>query len=233
MSHFTVLVIGDNPERQLAPFNEEDFYSEEGREETFTCAPKWDWYRLGGRWTGFFKMKPGIEGLTGEPGILTKEAEDGYADCCLKCHIDFQSMRDEAAAGALARWDKAHGLMGEHYQTYESWGVIRERHALDIEKAREAYHTQPAVVALKTDDEFVWAHDDVMCSREEMERRARVNAAIPFAILKDGVWYERGTMGWWGIVSDEKDRDVWAEEASKLLDELPDSTMLSLYDCHI
>ncbi len=54
-----------------------------------------------------------------------------------------------------------------------------------------------------------------------------------FAILKDGKWYEKGQMGWWGMVHKEKDLDKWSEEFSKLISELPDDTLLSVYDCHI
>jgi hypothetical protein len=32
---------------------------------------KWDWWQVGGRWTGFLKLKPGREGVTGEPGLMT------------------------------------------------------------------------------------------------------------------------------------------------------------------
>ena len=33
---------------------------------------------------------------------------------------------------------------------------------------------------------------------------------FPFAIITpDGNWNEKGSMGWWGCVSDEKDKDDW------------------------
>ena len=54
-----------------------------------------------------------------------------------------------------------------------------------------------------------------------------------FAVVKDGKWYEKGQMGWWGIVADEKDQSIWEEEFSKLLEDLPDDTLLALVDCHI
>lgn len=39
---------------------------------------------------------------------------------------------------------------------------------------------------------------------------------LPFAILAPGgEWHERGSMGWWGIVSDEK--DDWADKAREVL----------------
>jgi len=54
-----------------------------------------------------------------------------------------------------------------------------------------------------------------------------------FAVLKDGNWYEKGKMGWWGCVSDEKDSDSWDRELVKLIKESPEDTLFSLYDCHI
>lgn len=49
---------------------------------------------------------------------------------------------------------------------------------------------------------------------------------IPFCLVDtDGNWHERGEMGWWCCVSDEKDRDVWGEEVKsyiKHITELPE-----------
>ena len=43
-----------------------------------------------------------------------------------------------------------------------------------------------------------------------------------FAVVINGKWYERGSMGWWGIVSDEKDeKGIWliavSQTPSKIL----------------
>ena len=54
-----------------------------------------------------------------------------------------------------------------------------------------------------------------------------------FAVLKDGKWFSRGEMGWWGAVADEKDQNIWLDEYKKMIDELPNDVMLSVYDCHI
>jgi hypothetical protein len=35
------------------------------------------------------------------------------------------------------------------------------------------------------------------------------------------------------MASDEKDKDTWNKEFAKLLDSLPDDTLLSVVDCHI
>ena len=56
---------------------------------------------------------------------------------------------------------------------------------------------------------------------------------MPFAFVKEGQWYERGRMGWWACVSNEKDRDEWNRQFNKMMDELPANTLLTLVDCHI
>lgn len=198
MSHFTVLVIGDDPEDQLAPYSEDirvneydrgpvgeeelrqfveyyesggdakKLYAERGEDwnggrwrvaedgefheySTYNPISKWDWYRLGGWWTGFFKLKEGAFGRLGERGIFTDDPKAGWVDQTLKRCIDFDEKYD--------------------YRT--------------------------------------------------------------FAVVKDGKWYERGEMGWWALVSNEKSEEDWDREFKALLESVPDDTLLSLYDCHI
>lgn len=63
-----------------------------------------------------------------------------------------------------------------------------------------------------------------------------IDAAPPltcFAVLKSGEWYERGEMGWWACVSNEKDKDAWEEEVEKLLSNLDPDMIITVVDCHI
>lgn len=61
----------------------------------------------------------------------------------------------------------------------------------------------------------------------------KAKALSAFAVLKDGKWYERGEMGWFACVSNEKSDDQWDEEFNKLIDGLPGDTLLTVVDCHI
>lgn len=55
----------------------------------------------------------------------------------------------------------------------------------------------------------------------------------PFAILTpDGVWNEKGKGGWWGMVSNEKDENVWCDEVKNIYDNNKDCLMVCL-DVHI
>jgi hypothetical protein len=59
----------------------------------------------------------------------------------------------------------------------------------------------------------------------------RMKTLIPFAIVTpDGKWHEKGSMGWWGIVVDEK--DTWKEEALEILKKYRDHVAI-VVDCHI
>ena len=56
---------------------------------------------------------------------------------------------------------------------------------------------------------------------------------VPFCLVLDGVWYEKGEMGWWGMTSNEKDDDVWDAEVAKLLESLPEDSEVYNVDFHI
>ena len=56
---------------------------------------------------------------------------------------------------------------------------------------------------------------------------------VPFCVIIDGVWYERGKMGWWAFVSDEKEKGDWNEEFMNLIKTLPEKSLVANYDFHI
>jgi hypothetical protein len=190
----------------------------------------WDWWKLGGRWTGFFKLKDGASGEVGDPGLMTPAAKPGRADQALKSAIDFDSMRDEAGEKAGAKWDKAAALTGG--QPWEAWEFVRGR--MPIADARVFYNAQPAVVALKADEEFSWDVDDTLCGkRDAYVAAARDRAITTFALVHRGEWTEKGSMGWFGMSTGDMDQAEWNRLFNALIDGLPDDTLLSVVDCHI
>ena len=131
--------------------NYDDEIDDEGNlHSTRNPNSQWDWYELGGRWAGFYRLKDGGQGAVGSPGLMTPPAEAGAVDSAMKKDI----------------------LPEDLYKS-------------------------------------------------------------TFAIIKDGKWYEKGKMGWWACVSNEKDQEVWDAEFRKMIDELPDDALLSVYDLHI
>jgi hypothetical protein len=202
---------------------------------------KWDWYQIGGRWTGFFKLK--VHAMAGALGIASllcvmeleyKAPGADRADQCFIGDVDVEGMRSEAGTKAAETYDKFH-LIADPHPLIVPWSEIRERHGDDIEAARKEYHAQPGVKALNATKEFSWDCDpsDYAVSREVFIQKARDRAFTTFAVVKDGQWYEKGSMGWWGMVSGEQDQQEWNAHFNSLIDGLPASTLVTLVDCHI
>lgn len=311
MSHFVVLVIGDNVDQQLAPFNEQpeegdphvtfEFhdrtdelrkeYNEENVEiikrpdgswifsyaatdddKAAQIAPvlakftelyptfdgfcrgwhniepneegrygyirnpkaKWDWWSIGGRWSGYFKALPGVIGKVGESGTFGNKAEPGMFDQLHRGSIDFEGMRADAAAEANKRYD-AYEAAVKNLKIPKPWAKFRATFK-NIDDAREAYHKIPYIAALIAAKLMPWFEDPVELygiGREKFVERASNDSFTPYAVLKDGEWYSKGEMGWFGMSSDDIDTDTWNERVWELLRDLPEDTLITAVDCHI
>jgi len=263
MSHYTVLVIGNNVEEQLWPFWELDLSQEEAerdarsvfvseikdieKEEKFSeflnkekdyieknnikydsvtewikdwfgyvynselqswgyyhnPNAKWDWYSIGGRWSGFFILKDGSKGKLGMPGIYGRDEENeapNRADQAKKGDIDWEAIRQNEIEIAKKIW---------------------QRFVID----RKEEDTNPETLS------FLYGISPNDTIESFIKKRDKFPST--FAVLKDGKWYEKGKMGWWGITTNEKADDEWNNEFQKLIEDLPDDTLLTLVDCHI
>lgn len=78
----------------------------------------WDWYALGGRWSGLLPLKPGCAGTLAVivsgmvEGVRTSS---GFADQAVKCDVDFARLEmDHVHAILIGDWiDNGCALMGE------------------------------------------------------------------------------------------------------------------------
>lgn len=304
MSHFTVLVIGENPEEQLAPYHEYectwiddqyvidvdctnevnehldqkiyvwknekwdlDYHYEHGKDklkdpkessfrEYYKLAwisedieikeyfwyekrggkwfnytnpnAKWDWYLLGGRWSGIFKLKDWKNWfLWRKPLMMWGGQAEEWVDQAKKWDIDFDCMRKEARERAGKKYDKFIEDL-DWSEMPPKWSEFIKDFE-NIDKARESYNEIEWVKKLKG----YWGFEDLLTTREEYVKDQENSAFSTFAVIKDGKWYEKGEMGWWSCVSNEKEKDQWNEEFRKLIDSVSDDTLLSVYDCHI
>lgn len=203
---------------------------------------QWDWWQLGGRYSGFLKLKPGAGVIAekGRKGLMGSCMNDGpgWVDSVVKGAIDFDGMREKDGNDAAARWDKAAaakvaaGFSAD--ATWDSWDTVRERHAGAIDAARDEYHAQPVMKAVKDalDNPFSGV-DDLLVPREQFIQQARDLALVTYAVVQDGKWFAKGEMGWWGMSSDDMPQEEWNRKVNELIDGLPDDTLISIVDCHI
>ena len=93
--HCTMIVVGEDWEGQLAPFYAD--LAVETDDEGYEYNPDglYDWYVLGGRWTGYWPAKAGV---VGGPGLMTPEAKTGWFDQVLYGDIDFSLMSNKRPA---------------------------------------------------------------------------------------------------------------------------------------
>ncbi|MFC1535761.1 hypothetical protein ACFL4H_00175 [Candidatus Neomarinimicrobiota bacterium] len=314
MSHFTVLVIGDDVDGQLAPFQEnnmgdcpEEYMEFEveiefGKEKEYqdselsgewmnkperkadlikykAMSPeefikeytgwekgengwgymtnpncRWDWYQIGGRWAGMFKLKNGVAAPVPNfsYGWDAKEREkmlkQNRTDQAQKGDIDFAGMIAADVERAGLQYDTVEKFYGGKIpkitipwksiidnKNYKDW---------DIDAKRKLYHDQPAKKTEKklkaalpdTDRDLRWTDlEDYQCTKEEYLKGVADRTISTFAVLRNGEWLEKGRMGWWGM-HDATDED--AKEWNKsfydtFIKDLPDDTLLTIVDCHI
>lgn len=294
MSHFTVLVIGENVEKQLEPFQENNMEDcpkeylkfnatkdeyEKATEKTKKEYPtlkqyaedyhghesvdgetgeygywenpnaKWDWWEVGGRWTGFFKMKDGAKYEVGSPGLMGTPAQKGFGDSALKRDIDFSGMKQKAHAEAIETYKMIEEIFGGKIpEVTIKWEDLVKQEELSYEKKREVYHNQPAMMEYKRIKDEKWESlmkdekkrgfafidlQDFSCTAEQYAEEVSLANTRTFAVLKDGKWYERGKMGWWASVSSDIGEKEWNQKYQELLDSLSDDTLLTVVDCHI
>lgn len=78
---------------------EEKYYVDEGglySISTYNPDSTWDWWALGGRWSGFYVLRDDPQGphWLGNPGTLgaCREQSDRVADCCARGDVDVLTM---------------------------------------------------------------------------------------------------------------------------------------------
>lgn len=225
---------------------------------------QWDWWTIGGRWSGLLRVKPGAEAVKGRPGLMGSEYSADGVDQCRLGDLDMEAMlaesrknieegRRETFAKIVER-AKEDASLSWVLETdgFEKWDLLSAQ-AGDAEKyLRSLWETQGKPGSFS---DFIDSEKAEGCPRATTLRLAgsvgygsmfgitpgktlqqALDSAVAlstFAVLKDGKWYERGSMGWWCMVADEKDSDAWQQEIQKLLEGLPPETVITVVDCHI
>lgn len=209
---------------------------------TYNPKSKWDWYTVGGRWTGFFKLKAGKHGGVGEPGAFGLQGRQesrikgGFVDRALKGDIDWEAMRAEARKEANKHYDELEAALNGQALPPRFSDFMKENFPKDLAGARKAFNDLPVVKALDAAGihTFMDDYQDLYGpDRAAYVERAAKSVGVTFAVLKNGEWHEKGHMGWFGCVSGEKKEEDWEAAFWKLLEDVPDTELLTVVDVHI
>lgn len=251
MSHFAVLVIGKEPEAQIAKYDDNlelPMHRVATKEQLIAKIRaeiedyKNEWYAAylkdPEKYIKRFKDNPiHIDYITREfPKKLKWTDEECYEDA-------IESYRDYIKDGA--EWCEIHEDGSLWTTTNENqrwdWYRIGGRYRGRLRLKEGAEPVKPLYI-----DRFVFkgADNDYNRSTEKMLCENRCDQAYRrdvinldeltvYAIVKDGEWFERGRMGWWCLASGEKDPDVWDSEVRKLLENIPGDELLTVLDCHV
>lgn len=178
---------------------------------------KWDWWQIGGRWSGAYLL-----------------ADGSRTDIARKGDIQFNKLIGEKLKAVMPVYDEFRKVIDEN-GGMKSWSETLSSYGKEnVDDAREFYHNQPARKAL---GELVSSPfhdlDQYLVEREVFEKRKQFEVVSAFAILHKGTWNQKGNMGYWGMVANEKSPESWEDSFMAIFDAIPDDYTLVNVDCHI
>lgn len=177
---------------------------------------KWDWYTEGGRWDGYFTHYDGRR-----------------VNAAMVKDIDFAAMLKRSLDKELETYSRIHEILRRH-PPVKLFDELLAANNNDANEARSQYWAQPAIAEVdKTITIFPLVLEKYLTnSLPEFVNNVMYHAIVPFAIVKDGEWHEKGEMGWFGTHTPHVTDKEWAEDVTNMLLSLPGDTMLTVIDCH-
>jgi len=226
MSHFTVLVIGDNPENQLDPFDENlelPRYLEKTKAELIQ------------------ESKDNIKHYRDTTyAEYLKNPEEYAKNHTNESHLIYLT---EEFPKQL-KWSDE-----EHYQVaikwYEEEDIDEEGNVYSICNPQGKWdwyslggRWSGRVIELKEGTSGTEGTSGVFDNEIGVDQTrkgdiANINKITAYAVIKNSKWYEKGEMGWFGMSSNEVTQEKWDAEIRTLLEDVSDDTLISIYDCHV
>lgn len=190
-----------------------------GYYSTYNPNSKWDWWTVGGRWSGYFPLKDGTT-----------------CDRAKKGDIDFAGRR----AVERIKADNAYMLWSDFLAKNGQPPVWDPPKEGSIVKYRDEYHNNPVIKELhKTFPSADWGfmfdpvREFANTTHDEYIKNAEISTLLCWATLF-GEWLAPGNMGWWGISDDEHEtRQAYYKQVHDIINKLDDDEIITVVDCHI
>jgi hypothetical protein len=204
---------------------------------------KWDWYTIGGRWRGYFPVRPDSKLRVGEPGAGRNGAEPVASDVVRLSEIDLERVRRESEAAVETFWGEWNDFIaGKEFQAFDGprdrarrIGLLEVRQGPPL-PGEEARAVPWRGKVSEDDPRSAWHDVYKSVTREEFTRDfAHAFCTIaPYATLDENGWHAPGDMGWLGS-SPAVPNATMAHKKAFLgwLKETPADAWLVAVDCHI
>jgi len=183
---------------------------------TYNPNSKWDWYQTGGRYAGRIILKEGVQ-KEEDPEFSWGWDAKAKEEVLKEPRVDSALMKD-------IDWSKMHNVQSKYDKAIRFWEMKVEGAEPKTDDEKEA---------LKWD----WYKTEYYTDRyKNKETYAKACSCFTmWAIVKDGVWYEKGSMGWFGMSgeSDDEALDWEMNMFDRFIKDLPEETRLTVVDCHI
>ena len=211
---------------------------------------KWDWWQIGGRWTGFYPIKDHTKARVGVPGILTEEPKENTADIVRVSDLNWDAIRAEAIARRtkfLQDYQMAHqSIAAKEDPNRQYWKTVPRAKNLGAmvrveSEARPKAKDLDLIINLgslheKEEYDNMW---EIWRTPVEAQRLAELHPGLwspisTWAVVHEGKWTEPGSMGWFAS-SDETPEQLREFKAwnLKLYKELSPDRVVAMVDCHI
>lgn len=195
---------------------------------------KWDWFIESNdsysRWQERFEL------IDGSRSSMTTVGQVNWA----KMMIDAQALAGEYHDRALAvKGDRS-------YHTWRSLIAEATPEGADwpenMDVVRAQYHNQESrkdlladqVLAALSEKAYFNLDETLVMSRDDYVRLMGLRSIATYALLHDGVWYEPGKMGWFGVSSETPETELaYLNQYADIVLKLPENTPISVVDCHI
>lgn len=156
-------------------------------------------------------------------------------DSAEKCRIDIERMKAEPMVRASRFYTKVRKVIDPHLDTYRPLSYFEDYEGKISPEHRKEYNEQPLVKGLYEafgDEAHFININRFLVSKEEYLKDYEQDW-LPFAVVKDGKWYQKGQMGWWATVTDEMKSTDWESIVLRILEETPATETITVVDCHI
>lgn len=205
----------------------------------------WDWYQLGGRYSGKLRTLDS-RGVKGSPGVMGSELDPNGVDIAQRGNLAFSAMQSARNADRrswvgdiLSKSELTHDelesallLKPEVDRTWREMADPKPRGAEYHEWIGKTFATDAGHALMKA-EKASW-------ELPVLGRHATLNAWLTgapaltaWAVVHEGQWTEKGSMGWWGVSTGDMDQDEWEAKVSTLVEGMPTDHWLAVVDCHI